>query len=147
MDETIYRPNEGKLLWHDGRQNKMIEPWSIEDYYMLFSATPDIIGLNKKTNDLESDIFPESKIDLIKNYDLLSNVVEIKSSLIDENVNCDVRNILLSTTRVDEQPMFYQLIKYKSADPIVKAVDEYANSSIIYYYKEKLLLARDKATD
>lgn len=144
IEETVYRPNEGKLLWHDGRrQDKTIEPWSIEDYYMLFSATPDIIGLKKEINDLESDVFIESKIDVIKNHDLLKNVVEIKSSLIDENVSCDVRNILIATTRVDEQAMFYQLIGYKSSSPIVNAIESHVNSSIIYYYEEKMLLAQD----
>ena len=146
MDNTIYRLNETKLLWHDGRRQKMIEPWSFEDYYILFSATPDIIGLNKKTNELASDEFPDSKIDLIKNLDLLNNVVEIKSSLIgdfDEMANCAVRKTLLSTTKMEEQTMFYQLTKYKSADPVVHAVEECARKTIAYYYKDTILLKLD----
>lgn len=144
LKSDLFRYNEGKLLWHDIHLKETVKPHSIEDYLMLFSATPDFIGLDKSIEGFDSDTYV-SKIDVIKRENLFRSVVEVKSSVLNPMESCSVLSILLSTTCVFEQDMFYNLKDaYKSPEDAFRAVDQHVKGSIAYYYEDQQKLAKDK---
>lgn len=145
-DNSFCKRNRGKMLWHeDFDDEKEPQPFSLRDYQIMFSATPDFLGVNKRRYaDAESELFPETKIDKIKSHHLLDSVMEVKSS-VSETKRCDARRVLLETTALDEHPMFYQLSRYKSTVPAVATVTDKASLTINFYHGGTPLLATDTA--
>ena len=130
---TFYKHNEAKISWHDCGIEKRIEPYSIDDYQLLFTATPDALGVSNHLKNIQSYNY---FLDVLVNNKYMNSVVEIKTSLKDDIGICNVRDKLFAKTTIDEQLMFYQFYKYKSKHEVVRKVDEHANQTIIFYYRE-----------